>query len=108
MTWGSITTSPLPKVSVNLTTYHFTARSCFNHFAKENTEGGNMPEMMTFQKASSKHSQHSQGLVYLSLANMNLSTPPWEEADNPQRERYCVGSSRPAQTASHKCNTESH
>ena len=89
MTWGSITTSSLPKVSVNLMTHHFTVRSCFNHFEKENMEGRNMPEMMTFQKASSKHSQHSQGLVCLSLANVSLSTPPWEEEDNPQGTLLC-------------------
>lgn len=49
MTWGSITTSLLHNISVNLMTHHFTVISSVFIFMREHMEGGALPEIMTSQ-----------------------------------------------------------
>lgn len=72
MTWGSITTSLLPSISMNPVTHHFTVISgVFKNVVREHMEGRVLPEKMTSQIASPEHNQCSQGLYCLSPTKVN-------------------------------------
>lgn len=97
MTWGSMTPSLLPNISVNLMAHYFIVRcSVFITLLKDDMEGKALPEMMISQIASPERKQYSP------CKQMGSSTLPWDEKDNLQKESYCVGSSDLVQAASHK------